>query len=301
MAEAAKWLKEVKWLPLIFAALWGAFALSLYVVPLSAFEFHYWAIVASYVALVLPLAVVFVLRRRGTFDAWNRERGSSEYLRRELFHRVLREHPNDLKLVPNCDADKIKLLALKLEYFRRYQIQVQSDYFLLRGGEHRAAATWPERLFQAALIVTGLGLVAWLSMIPPHMMEQKPLWPWLFAWLYSLFSWLQVFGDRWMDKVVHGAALLVGLVYGSVFIRTLISNDARNAARYAQALENFRYLADKPLAEVRGVLQAAAAAPTPDTVDQAERAVAGYIERVHSIMAAEHAEWINLRDLDQGK
>jgi hypothetical protein len=91
-----------------------------------------WLVGAQGAALAVSFVLSFVLAWTRPFDAWMRHRGMAEHQRILFFTRV-------------CEAkepsrgEELALLPLQLEYFRRYQLDVQRKYYRERGAEHRRA------------------------------------------------------------------------------------------------------------------------------------------------------------------
>jgi hypothetical protein len=75
------------------------------------------------------------------------KRAESEIARIELFNRIVHTHETS-------QGDELPLLPLKLEYFRRYQLDVQRRYYRGRGEQH-AAALWRSNWWLiASLVIT---------------------------------------------------------------------------------------------------------------------------------------------------
>ena len=86
---------------------------------------------------VLGLVVAFLASRylvvAKPFDAWMKNRAEAEIARVGLFNAVT-------DATETCREGELHLLPLALEYFRRYQLDVQRRYYSGRAMQHAAAA-----------------------------------------------------------------------------------------------------------------------------------------------------------------
>ena len=207
------------------------------------------------------------------FEAWMEKRAEAENARALLF--------NDVVSAPAAnDAEAGTLLALQLEYFRRFQLDVQRLYYHGRGAQHAAAArrAWWWRLFAFLLIATAAFPVFWS-------VQDSMALPWLAA-LPHRTDLLQ----RTFLCLGILAAALQGLLAGYA----VMSLDERNAARYRSTAENLDALSDRPLEEARS---AAAEGNSPGGYAAARERVLAFVALVQEQISAEHREWIALRKL----
>jgi hypothetical protein len=241
------------------------------------------AMLLIYGALLGSLIVAWRTGKSDPHALWSESRGHAEYLRRRLFETVvdIPEPPRTGELPP---------LLLKLEYFRRYQLDVQRNYHTVRGEQHRRRA-WVARTLILPCLVAAIGWIvlltlvllgAWADHTPlpsfvPDVVEQ------------GLAQLLEIEQHR-IDQIGLITGIGIAILYGALHLRSMLDSNLRNSARYERALENLDYLAGNDLARVR---QAAA--------DGNDVAVCRFVDRVHSVMATEHAEWVRLRDLDAGR
>jgi hypothetical protein len=235
---------------------------------------------AVYVALLALPIVALCLRPEAAYNKWMRERGTAEGLRRKLFEQVM---------AGRAEPGAIPLPLLKLEYFRRYQVELQEAYARTRGREHErgaAVARWTGRIALAMLLVWGLLCIgANLS----GLTEQGPLTT-LAAldhpvlWVSGVLQRIETYNA---DHQMLLLAIAIGALYGLVLLHVSSNASIRNAARYAVLRDN--------LALLRGEIGAVRKAAAADD----EAAVRGYVARVHSVMSQENADWVRLADLDQ--
>jgi hypothetical protein len=91
-----------------------------------------------------------------------------------------------------------------------------------------------------------------------------------------------------MDYVVLAGSILLAAAYAVTWLYSLFSGSVRNAPRYATMRENFRQLS-REIEKVR-----------LDALQEHELRVKAFVDRVHSVMSAELADWVRLQDLDRG-
>jgi hypothetical protein len=217
-------------------------------------------IVVQGAALIVSLLAALWLTQRGSFSRWMHARGAAEIARVELFDKVL-------AATAEVRSGEFEVLPLKLEYFRRYQLDVQRAFYGGRGGQHARAAgnTALWKFVSLAVVVVGAAAI-----------------------LYAL----GVFGDsgRWSDdttqKVIIGFMTLISAVLALVSDTSLMDLNERNAARYATTHANLNEFKERFLEPVR------AAAAQAD-----EAAVLAFAKLVQDQISSEHREWVLIRDL----
>jgi len=207
------------------------------------------------------------------FETWQTARADAEAARRVLFETIT------LQATDRDSPDEAAALKpLQLAYFRRYQLDVQRDYYRSRARRHGATAArhrrW--RLVALGLMVAAAASLLWSLRAQPWLPE-------------SLASLLQMLPDR----TEAGQRLFLALGIWAAALQSLLASlslitlDERNAARYEVTAANLDSLAGRPLDETRAAMTADA-----ETADQALRA---FITLVHDQISAEHREWIALR------
>jgi hypothetical protein len=240
-------------------------------------------IVTAMLFITPILSLIF--RPNQLYELWMTRRGVAEAIRRELFERVLAA-PAEQRT-----AEEISPLLLKLEYFRRYQMELQTAYHRTRGREHEHAAKMARRL----IIVANALLLCWVVLSVSACMagrtEQGGLsGPELVMnTLLRMAAPLQQIEILDIDFQILAATVLLAAAYAVVWLYVLLSGSVRNAARYATMRTNFEELN----AEI-GAVRAKALAND-------EAAVKAFVERVHSIMSLELADWVRLAALDHGR
>jgi len=100
---------------------------------------------------------VYQTREGGLLGDWRSARAAAEVLRRQYFEKITSS-------VDGAGASPIPLLLLQFEYFRRYELDVQIQFYTKRAGEHkRDANNWIAlRSYSVALaaICTGVAGLA---------------------------------------------------------------------------------------------------------------------------------------------
>jgi hypothetical protein len=237
-----------------------------------------------FVSLSIASALALCLRPISYYQKWNEARGTAEAFRRALFERIMdakvTENPGDLPRLP-----------LFLEYFRRYQIELQQAYFDTRGQEHEWSAKFAKGLEWTVVA----GLVAWciadLGTAWSGTSEQGAAgWPRAGA---SSWTWasghLQSIETSMSDVFMLGTSVVLALIAAGAKLHVMLNASIRNAPRYAGMRENFSIVKTE-LDTVR------AAAANGD-----EAAVRAYMARVHSIMSNELGDWVKFAELDGGQ
>ena len=274
--RAGSWQKVFKrWSRLAFASRFGAITVGavalLYVVGAIAGPGLTLALTVEYALIVASLVASFMLAMRRPFEKWMLERGKAENARLDMFKFATQaaETPRE---------GELPLLPLQLEYFRRYQLDVQRLYYRQRGTEHANGARkiriarWAATLLVAvAAVPAALGLLA--------------------TWAPSLLpSALVPAAELARSHGVHAALLVLGIVTSAmadlVAALSLADLDLRNSVRYLSNADNLDALREKYLAAARE----AAAAGDADKVGD-------FIELGQMYISSEHREWVLVRDL----
>jgi len=225
-------------------------------------------------AIALSFILSLLGAWRGPFSAWMTSRALTETARLRLF--------NEIAAAKEAHrGDELPLLPLQLEFFRRYQLDVQRLYYSKRGGEHRRAVYRAHALRAIALILVIAAAVPPIASLIDVPWEQ---WPGVRDILAALGH-----GKISPDleaRVFVGLGTIGAALQGLLAARLLMSQHERNATRYAATLANLEALAERPLDEAR---QAA--------VDNDRAAVLGFIALVQEQISSEHREWVALQTI----
>lgn len=218
--------------------------------------------------LLLSFLFSLLVAYRRPFDVWMRERATAEHLRISLFNRIIAAREQN-------EGDELPYIELKLEYFRRFQLDVQRKYYRERGQQHRRAVRRASILrWLGSIMILLAGLPVVLRLFLP---ESQPM-----MFEAELPQWARD-GDlqqRFFIAMSTTGAALQGFLVAS----NLINQDERNAARYGSTSENLEALATRPLDEAR------AAAETGD-----EQGVQTFAALIQEQISSEHREWVSLR------
>ena len=195
---------------------------------------------------------------------WMAGRAVAENARMRLFNEaVAAEEP--------VKANELPLLPLQLEYYRRYQLDVQKRYYEGRGAKHQSVVRWS----------TGVRVVALVMVLVAGLPEVSSLAG------YSSTDWLGAAIDPDLEtRIFVGLSTIGAALQGWLAARLLMGLDERNAARYMSTAENLIALSGQPLEEARK------AASTGD-----RKAVLGFVALVQEQVSSEHREWISLKQV----
>lgn len=223
---------------------------------------------------VLALVVAFLASRLlavgSPFDAWMKKRAEAEIARIALFEEVGKANEA-------AREGELDLLPLKLEYFRRYQLDVQRRYYHGRGAQHRAAAWRNNRWLSVSLLVTvasvAIGAIAALHIAAVWGLA-VPAW---------MLEWFAGLAGPQANRLALGLGTIASGLYGLGVARSLMDLDERNASRFLTTAGNLDFLTDTGLLQARQAAQAGNA-------DE----VLAFIHRVQGQISSEHREWILL-------
>lgn len=229
-------------------------------------------------ALLLAFLASRWLALMKPFNSWMEQRAQAEIARAELFDTVMQAQE------PVRDGE-LPTLPLQLEYFRRYQLDVQRRYYDGRQAEHRSAAWRSNHLLTFSAVLTGITILIGVA-IALNLAQGVVDWP---DWLDSV---LALIAPGQLNRVVLATGVVASALYGLGVARSLMDLDERNASRYKIVAGNLEFLFDAKLPAAR---QAAA--------DGDQAAVLKFVQAVQDQISAEHREWISLaqREADPAK
>jgi hypothetical protein len=237
------------------------------------------AAAAQYIAFAISILTLLHLVRTRPFDVWMKARARAEIARIALFYEVFRSADRDPQ------SGELALLPLQLEYFRRYQLDMQRRYYANRGAQHARAAGQTGRWQVQSVVLSGLaGIVAVAACFKLGL--QSGLEP---------PDWLKIVSDPvsrlpdWTNKAVLATGIIASALFGASVSRSLMDLDERNASRYLTTAANLDFFAESDLAAAR----AAAAAGEADKVN-------AFVEEVQRLVSSEHQEWLLFRDAVPG-
>lgn len=224
----------------------------------------------QFVLIVTSFTASFVMASRKPFATWMHQRAEAENARINLFKRVVAAEEE-------MQTGELPLLPLQLEYFRRYQLDVQRLYYATRGRQHaravRRSAWW--RAFALFLIVAAATPVI-LDLMGREWMPES---------FHRLAAFLPPRSEL-PQRLFLCLGLIGGALQGLLASLALMSQDERNATRYVDTSRNLEDLSTRPLDEARDAAVAA----------DRERVLA-FVALVHEQISSEHREWIILRSI----
>lgn len=200
---------------------------------------------AALVSGALASMWLFRVREGNLVEAWMSGRAHAESARLEYFATLVQ--------LENGGSADLPLGLLKLEYFRRYQLDVQLAYYDQRGRQHRNSADRTLTLggFAAALAAVASGSAG------------------IVASIEATWAALAALG-------VIGTALAA---YAAT--REAVNQDRRNAERYGRTLSSLEILRGR-LDDVRGGVLAGS-----------QQVLEEYVAAVHEQLSLEHREWLS--------
>jgi hypothetical protein len=214
-------------------------------------------------ALALAVSAGGIVAWADLFKKWNEARAAAEIKRIEFFEQLA-------SASTPVAIGELPLLPLQLEYFRRYQLQIQKAYYRQRGADHLFA----HRLQQAVG-----GVLAIMTIFLLFVAANGPL---NLGWDFG------VIGEWLTERNEHNA--FIGLVLITISVAavnwSLISQDENNARRYAATLANLEKAEADYLASARDAAEAGN-----------KEGVLGFVDWVNQFVSLEHRQWIVLQDI----
>ncbi len=202
--------------------------------------------VLSILLVIVAQRWLLMLRQGDLLKAWMTKRARAESQRIQYFKAVV-------AMEPPIASPKVSIDLLKLEYFRRYLINSQINYFTKRSRDHRQAAktmlngsTWA--------VALGTGMMALSGFLAPE---------------NSRFAALAALG------------IIATAVAAYITNREAINQDQRNAERY---FNTTRLLEDELIPNLKEARKLAAAGNTD--------AVMAVLDSASEILTDEHRQWM---------
>lgn len=234
-------------------------------------------IASSSVWLLLCISWVYFVAMmiRRPLEAWYKTRANAEEFRKRLFEAVLAasETPR---------TGEIDTLPLQLEYFRRYQLDVQRDYFDGKSRQLEKRAKRSDRVGWLFATVPFIALVLTVAAGTSAAGEQE----FLASPVNRLGGFLQGIETWSIDLYGTGVALVVAALSAGLFAVAQLDNYRRNAARYGNTLRRLDEMALDPRL---GLNHARAAADADDRAP-----VEKLMREMHALMTSELGEWVTV-------
>jgi hypothetical protein len=227
----------------------------------------------QYGCLFIAFMAALWLARATPFDAWMTARAEAEIARINIFYRIIDG-------IETPGPGELPLLPLQLEYFRRYQLDVQRRYYAGRGQAHARAAGWTRRWQMLSLGLSGLAaavaVIAGLEVVIDFGIP-------LPDWIKAINGAVQPHLPDWINKAVLALGVIASALFGASVSRSFMNLDERNASRYLTTAANLDYIAGEDLQEAR--TQAAEGLTEP---------VHAFVKRIQDMLSTEHQEWVLL-------
>lgn len=220
--------------------------------------------------LVIAFCAARWLAMKRPFNAWMQKRAQAEIARVDLFNRIV--HADEV-----VQGDDIPLLPLKLEYFRRYQLDVQQRYYQVRGKQHEDRSWRNNGWLRLSSWITGFVVVLGIFVVLEVLEALGLISP---EWLVSVPELLRA---PQINRVMLAWGVIASAFYGLGISLSLMDLDERNASRYQTTAKNLEFLTNTNLAEAR----VAAAVNDAQTVYD-------FVAEIQALISSEHQEWILL-------
>ena len=191
---------------------------------------------------------LYLIRQGSLLEEWMSKRAFAETTRLDYFNSFVNLSP------PTSELSSIPFELLKLEYFRRFQLDVQRAYYRKRGQQHKEEAFRTQSIsgwaIGGAAIATGAAGVLSGAINP-------------------------------MFAAVAGIGTIFTNLSSFTSMKEAVNQDRRNAERYERTL---RVLEDlyKKLDDVRKAVYSAGIQPLLD-----------FVEAVHEQLSLEHRQWLS--------
>jgi len=203
--------------------------------------------IAAFLAGALATMWLFQIRGGALLERWMTARASAETMRLSYFLLITNAQP------PGGVASSLPLPLLQLEYFRRYQLELQIAFYKTRGEQHQADADRTLRIGMFAVLIASLGS--------------------------ALGGFLATAVNAKLAAIAALGPIAAGLS-ALASAKEALAQDRRNAERYGRTLTALEMLEGK-IGDVRKV---AAAGELPP--------VQAYVQTVQEQLSLEHRQWL---------
>ena len=204
--------------------------------------------IAAFVASFIATSYIKLVENLSLLKKWMGSRAHAEMQRLSYFERFVTR-----RFQERDGVDPIFMGLLQLEFFRRFQLDMQLNYYTQRSGEHAAAA---EK--SAAISTWSMGIAGLAAAIAGFLGAS--------------------IDPRW------AAVAAVGFVFQAYASNALsaeaVNQDRRNEERYGRTMKSLQDLR----ADMDRVRQQVA--------DGNPKILAAYVEAVHEQLSLEHRQWI---------
>jgi|GEM_PF-5004367 len=240
-------------------------------------------VIVSGLTLVAAYAFGFRFWRK-----WFEARGQAESLRRGLFMEVLNATHKSVETFGGERADdRSTVLCHVLEYFRRYQIEMQQRYYEGKGRSNMAGA---DRADTTRIWVFRIGIAALAVLVLIHIggrLEQSNVAN--LEWFSAISISISLYGG---EELVLLMTLTAFGIWFILLLRTTLLKEKLTAARYVKTSAELRRLAgaepnEANLELVTLPLTAARVAAVRGNKEQVEQ----FMREVNLLLASEVGQW----------
>jgi hypothetical protein len=217
------------------------------------------AIGLQYGCLALAFMFTALVTYRKLFSRWMTARARAEAARHALFNFVVEAQEASEK-------GEMPALPLQLEYFRRYQLDVQIRYYSGRGQQHASAAGATVQAMRLLQLLSACAAVP-VVLVVLH-------------W----FGFALIFDELWGKGFLVFGVIASGL-FASLLAVSQMNLDERNADRYSVTHQNLEFLRKAQLDQAR------------DAAARGDKAtVLDFVHAAHRLISSEHQEWLVLKE-----
>jgi hypothetical protein len=209
------------------------------------------------VAILVAVAAGGVASASDVFRKWNEARATAEVARVEFFSRLVSSSTEPA-------TGELALLPLQLEYFRRYQLQIQKAYYHRRGAQHLQA----------------------------HKSQRG----WIIGFATLTLGLLAVSANQSFDLglpigfLPNERSVFIGLVIATLAAAigswSLLSQNEQNAKRYAATYANLEKIEADYLESAREAAEAGN-----------REGVLSFVDSVNDLVSLEHRQWVYLQEI----
>jgi hypothetical protein len=192
---------------------------------------------------------LYTIRQGKLLEEWMTKRATAESKRLEYFAAVAKADVSSAE-------DSLPIDLLKLEYFRRFQLDVQLAFFASRAPEHRREAR--KNLSYSGIAIAGAAIVTGLAGV------------------------LTILNANFAAIASLGAVFTAFSSYTT--LREQIYQSQRIAERYAVTADALRELYKRLDGVRKAVLEAG------------HEPLLGFVDAVHEVLLSEHREWLGEQD-----
>ncbi len=238
---------------------------------------------SSFVWLLLCVSWIYfaLMMWRRPLEGWYKARANAEEYRKRLFEAVL-------EATETAGPGEIAVLPLQLEYFRRYQFEMQREYFAGKSRMAARRARWTDAVgwLWATIPFAALGLTLAAGLAATS--EQGFMHP----LVTKLGGAVQAVERLSIDTYGIGAAIIVAAASAGLFAIAQLDNYRRNAVRYTNMLSRLEELQKDPRLGFNPARFAADAG--------IREPVVRLVREMHALMTSELAEWVTVGLNDKG-